>query len=157
VEPTSEQPIQQLVKEARELIQMLEKTSVQRVSLEAGDFKIQVERVLSQGPAPVGPPAAPGVLAPGPAGPAPAPTKDPHHRVLAPLVGTFYRAPNPGAKPFVEIGTRVQRNQTIGIIEAMKIMNEVTSDAAGVVVEILIENGQPVQYEQPLLVIDTTT
>ena len=64
-------------------------------------------------------------------------------------------AQSPGAKPFVEVGARVQRGQTIGIIEAMKIMNEVPSDAAGVVVEILVENGQPVQYEQPLIVLDT--
>ena len=78
------------------------------------------------------------------------------HQVLAPVVGTFYRTPSPGAKPFVEVGSRVQRGQPIGIIEVMKVMNEVTSDASGVVVDVLVQNGQPVQYEQPLIVIDTS-
>jgi acetyl-CoA carboxylase biotin carboxyl carrier protein len=155
VEPKHEDRIQPIVKEAKELIKMLEATSVRRVSLEAGDFKIEIERAFAEsGSSAVAVPVA-AVLSPAASAAAP-PTKDNLHRVLAPLVGTYYGAPSPGAKPFVEAGTRVQRGQTIGIIEAMKIMNEVPSDAAGVVVEVLVQNGQPVQYEQPLVVLDTS-
>ena len=152
MEAKDEDRVQQVVSEAKELIRVLESSSVRRVSLQAGDFKIEIERAFKGGLATVVASAPAGVAAAGlQAGPA----KDTLHRVLAPLVGTFYRAASPGAKPFVEVGTRVQRGQAIGVIEAMKIMNEVASDAAGTVEEILVENGQPVQYEQALLVIDT--
>jgi acetyl-CoA carboxylase biotin carboxyl carrier protein len=154
VEAKSVEHIQQVVKEAGELISRLETTSVRRVCLEAGDFKIEIERAFGTGEATLAVAGAPGAAGPATAaGPAAAENR---HAVLAPLVGTFYRTPNPGAKPFVEVGTRVQRGQAVGIVEAMKLMNEVVADVAGVVVEILVENGQPVQYEQPLLVIDTT-
>ncbi len=72
------------------------------------------------------------------------------HIVKSPIVGTFYRAPAPGAKPFVEVGSRVKNGDVLCIIEAMKIMNEIKSDVNGVVEEILVENGQPVEYGQPL-------
>jgi len=72
------------------------------------------------------------------------------HIVKSPIVGTFYRAPAPGAKPFVEVGSRVKKGDILCIIEAMKIMNEIKSDVDGVVEEILVENGQPVEYGQPL-------
>jgi len=72
------------------------------------------------------------------------------HIVKSPIVGTFYRAPAPGAKPFVEVGSKVKKGDVLCIIEAMKIMNEVKSDVNGVVEEILVENGQPVEYGQPL-------
>ncbi|MEO0149124.1 MAG: acetyl-CoA carboxylase biotin carboxyl carrier protein [candidate division WOR-3 bacterium] len=72
------------------------------------------------------------------------------HIVKSPIVGTFYRAPAPGAKPFVDVGSRVKKGDVLCIIEAMKIMNEIKSDVNGVVEEILVENGQPVEYGQPL-------
>jgi biotin carboxyl carrier protein len=144
VAASSDDQTSQVLKETRELVKMLEMTSVRRVVLETGGFKIDIERAVGAAPpAPTAAAAAPGQ------------PLDKRHRVLAPLVGTFYRAGSPGAKPFVEVGSRVQRGQVIGIIEAMKIMNEVASDAAGVVAEVLVENGQPVQFEQPLVVIDT--
>lgn len=74
--------------------------------------------------------------------------------VTAPIVGTFYRSPSPDAPPFVEVGTRVKKGQTLCIIEAMKLMNEVESEVDGVVVRILVENGQPVEYGEPLFLID---
>lgn len=151
MEVKNAEQIERVVKEARELVSMLETTSVRRVCLEAGDFKIEIERAFGKGSALQAPSVA--VAGPAPGGPGTATTR---HVQLAPLVGTFYRSANPGAKSFVEVGSRVQRGQAVGIIEAMKLMNEVLADAAGVVVEILIENGQPVQFEQPLLVIDTT-
>ncbi|UEP48685.1 acetyl-CoA carboxylase biotin carboxyl carrier protein [Burkholderia ambifaria] len=75
------------------------------------------------------------------------------HVVTSPMVGTFYRAPSPGADPFVQVGDTVKEGQTICIIEAMKLLNEIESDKAGVVKEILVENGQAVEYGQPLFVI----
>ena len=154
MEPKSVDHIQQVVKEARDLISRLETTTVRRICLEAGDFKIEIERAFGTGEAPLGIPAAP--VPSGTVAATGSVAADHRHPVLSPLVGTFYRSTNPGAKPFVEVGTRVQRGQAIGIVEAMKLMNEVAADVAGVVIEILVENAQPVQYEQPLLVIDTT-
>jgi acetyl-CoA carboxylase biotin carboxyl carrier protein len=75
------------------------------------------------------------------------------HVVKAPMVGTFYRAPSPDAKAFVEVGQTVKEGQTICIIEAMKLMNEIESDAGGVIKAILVENGQPVEYGQPLFIL----
>jgi len=149
-ERDDEDRIVEVVDQVKGLIKMLESTSVRRVQLEAGRFRIEVERAFAEGGAPAGPLPAFVVEGHGAA------QDRSHHRVLAPLVGTYYRTPSPGAKPFVCVGTRVQKGQPIGIIEVMKVMNEVTSDVAGVVTEILIENGQPVQYEQPLMVIDTS-
>jgi len=150
VEPKSTERIDQVVKETKDLLSKLEGTSVRRLCVEAGDFKIEIERAVAEGAAVAA--AAPVAGAPAAAGPV---ARDTRHVMLAPLVGTFYRAPNAGAKPFVDVGERVQRGQPVGIIEAMKLMNEVVADATGVVVEILVENAQSVQFDQPLLVIDT--
>ncbi|WP_433261199.1 acetyl-CoA carboxylase biotin carboxyl carrier protein [Actinosynnema sp. CS-041913] len=79
---------------------------------------------------------------------------DAGHRVRAPLVGTFYRAPQPGAPPFVEVGDLVEAGRQVAIIEAMKLMNPITADRAGRVVEVLIGDGEPVEYGQPLLVLE---
>ena len=76
-----------------------------------------------------------------------------HHIVRSPMVGTFYRAASPGAKPFVEVGQTVRQGQTVCIIEAMKMLNQIEADCDGMIVEILIENGQPVEFDQPLFVI----
>jgi acetyl-CoA carboxylase biotin carboxyl carrier protein len=99
-------------------------------------------------------PAAPGALdAPAAAAAAPAPAAPQGHVVTSPMVGTFYRAPSPGADPFVQVGDTVKEGQTICIIEAMKLLNEIESDKSGVVKEILVENGQAVEYGQPLFVV----
>ncbi|TXG26216.1 acetyl-CoA carboxylase biotin carboxyl carrier protein, partial [Burkholderia territorii] len=87
------------------------------------------------------------------AGAAAAPAAPQGHVVTSPMVGTFYRAPSPGADPFVQVGDSVKEGQTICIIEAMKLLNEIESDKAGVIKEILVENGQAVEYGQPLFVI----
>jgi acetyl-CoA carboxylase biotin carboxyl carrier protein len=81
-------------------------------------------------------------------------TIESHHEVRSPIVGTFYRAPSPDSAPFVQVGDAVGTGQTLCIIEAMKIMNEIESDASGRIVRILVENGQPVEYNQPLFLID---
>jgi len=103
-------------------------------------------------------PAAPTASgAPAPAQ-APTPATEPEpgqegHVVKAPMVGTFYRSPSPDAKPFIEVGQAVKEGDTICIIEAMKLMNEIEADASGVVKAILVENGQPVEYGQPLFIL----
>jgi len=100
-------------------------------------------------------PAAPGAAASGTAAPAPAAASEPvGHTVKSPMVGTFYRAASPGAKPFVEVGQQVKEGQAICIIEAMKIMNEIEADKAGTITQILCENGQAVEFGQPLFIIE---
>ena len=103
-------------------------------------------------------PAAPLVAAaasPATAPPAPAAPSEPSgHAVTSPMVGTFYRSASPGAKAFVEVGSQVKAGDTICIIEAMKILNEIEADKAGTVMQILCENGQAVEYGQPLLIIE---
>ncbi|HCP76159.1 MAG TPA: acetyl-CoA carboxylase biotin carboxyl carrier protein, partial [Pusillimonas sp.] len=82
-----------------------------------------------------------------------APAQPQGHAVKAPMVGTFYRAPNPGASPFVEVGQSVKEGEPLCIIEAMKLLNEIEADKSGVIKEILVENGEPVEYGQPLFII----
>ena len=105
--------------------------------------------VVAAAPAPA--PAAPAAAPAAPAAAAePAVTGTP---VTSPMVGTFYRAPNPGAEPFVKVGDRVEVGQTLGIIEAMKLLNEIEAETAGVIKEICVENAQPVEFGQPLFII----
>ena len=118
-----------------------------KLQMSKGDGEVKV----------VAAPAAPLPAAPLPAGPAPAPLKEeteeaakPGKVVESPLVGTFYAAPAEDAEPFVTVGSAVKKGQTLAIVEAMKLMNEIESDYDGTVAEILVENGQPVEYGQPL-------
>jgi acetyl-CoA carboxylase biotin carboxyl carrier protein len=148
---TDASTVQLVLKETKELIRSLEGTTTRRVKVRAAGLDIEVERqeaTVVAGPAGhaavAGAPAPPAAAAPG------------RMPVVAPLVGVFYRAPNPGAKPFVEVGDTVERGQKVGIVEAMKMMNEVTSDYRGQVAEILVANGETVQYEQTLMLIDVT-
>ena len=141
--------VQLVLKEAKDLVRALEGTATSRLRIEAGGFSIEVERA---GTAIVAATASAGVAAGGESSAA-APGLLP---VVAPLVGVFYHAGSPGAKPFVQVGDRVERGQVVGIIEAMKVMNEVTSDYRGVVTEILVGNGDAVQYDQRLMLIDTS-
>jgi len=100
-------------------------------------------------------PAALPTAAPAAAAPAAAPTvaEDKGHTILSPIVGTFYRAPSPDADSFVQVGQHVNAGDTLCIVEAMKLMNEIESDASGTIVKILVENAQPVEYNQPMFVI----
>jgi acetyl-CoA carboxylase biotin carboxyl carrier protein len=147
LDPTT---VQLVLKETKELVRSLEGTGVRRVKVKAGALEIDVERRLASGQGVVTTSAATdGAQAASGVGAGLMP-------VLAPLVGVFYRAGTPGAKPFVEPGDMVERGQQIAIVEAMKTMNEVTSDYRGRVKEILVENGQPVQFEQRLMLIDVS-
>jgi len=146
--------IRSVWEEARELIKRLEGSSVQRLAIEAGDTKIEIERgaaaplAVSAGSVP----AAPGQA--GTPGDGAAPAVDGRHPIVAPLVGTFYRASQPGAKPFVEKGDVVDAGQTVAIVEAMKLMNQVAADRAGKVAEILAEDGAWVEFEQVLMYLE---
>lgn len=116
-----------------------------RVTLRFGAASVDVEFPEQQ--------PAPG--RPGAAEADPESIVDDRHQVTAPLVGTFYRAPQPGARPFAEVGDFVEEGQQVAIVEAMKLMNAIAADCSGRVVAILVEDGQPVEYGQPLLVLDT--
>lgn len=116
--------------------------------------KVQTVTVASAPVVAAAPAPAPAAPAAAPAAPAaaeePAVTGTP---ITSPMVGTFYRAPNPGAEPFVKVGDRVEIGQTLGIIEAMKLLNEIEAETAGVIKEICVENAQPVEFGQPLFII----
>ncbi|MDO3705263.1 acetyl-CoA carboxylase biotin carboxyl carrier protein [Micromonospora sp. C28SCA-DRY-2] len=143
-----------LRRHARQLVAELA-GPVRRVRLRSGQTVLEVEWHAPSGPA-AGPPPAPRP-APEPAAPAappPAGADGARGTVRSPIVGTFYRAPEPGAAPFVAVGDLVRPGQVVGIVEAMKLMNEVTADRAGRVVELLAEDGQPVEYDQPLVALE---
>jgi len=126
---------QDVFEQARDLIKRLEGTTVRRVAIESGGNRIEIEREV--GAVQHAPPAAAG----GPPEDETAAAADDRHAILSPLVGTFYRSPQPGAKPFVEEGDPVDAGQVVGIVEAMKLMNQVHSDRAGKVAEISAAHG----------------
>ncbi|MEB3303561.1 MAG: acetyl-CoA carboxylase biotin carboxyl carrier protein [Cyanobacteriota bacterium] len=144
----------------RELLEQLSKSDIQEFRLEGEDFRLEVRRNLpatvmaavpgAMVPAipPPPPEAAPTTPAPPPAAAA---SRGDLQAITAPMVGTFYRSPAPGEDAFVELGTRIKAGQTVCILEAMKLMNELESDVAGEVVEILVENGTPVEFGQVLM------
>jgi acetyl-CoA carboxylase biotin carboxyl carrier protein len=150
--------IRSVWEEARELIKRLEGSDVQRFSVQAGETKIEIERgatVVASAPAVAA--SAPAAAAPAEAAaPEEAAAADGRHPVVAPLVGTFYRASQPGAAPFVSEGDVVDEGQTVAIVEAMKLMNQVKTDKAGKVAEILCTDGDWVEFEQPLMYLEPT-
>ncbi|HLM86557.1 MAG TPA: acetyl-CoA carboxylase biotin carboxyl carrier protein [Solirubrobacteraceae bacterium] len=176
-ENTKSTPDRELIEsvwaEARDLVKRLEGSTVQRFAVAAGEYKIEIERgsppAPAAHPAPSDAPAATGPVAPS-AGPglsvAPGARmasgvftigdlqQDNRVPVLAPLVGTFYGAAQPGAKPFVEVGSSVEPGQTVCIVEAMKMMNEVAAGEGGKVAEIAVENGEWVEFEQVLMYLE---
>ena len=142
--------------ELRSLLEFISSSDIQEFKLEGGDFRIEVRRnlpspVAALAPAPVAAPAA--AVAVSAAPPATAATRSDLVEVRAPMVGTFYRSPAPGEAAFVELGSRVNVGQTICILEAMKLMNELEAEQSGEVVEILVENGTPVEYNQVLMLL----
>jgi acetyl-CoA carboxylase biotin carboxyl carrier protein len=155
------------LRKLKTLIDLVSESGISELEVTEGEGKVRIVKnappVYVQQPAqyapqvPAGAPAyAPGAPAEAPAAGAPATpaaVAPQGHVVTSPMVGTFYRAPSPGADPFVQVGDTVKEGQTICIIEAMKLLNEIESDASGVVKEILVENGQAVEYGQPLFVI----
>ena len=146
------------LRKLKKLIDLVQESGIAELEITEGEEKVKIVKggVVSMAAAPtvMAVPAA----APSAAAPAAAPTTPPAegqegHVVKAPMVGTFYRSPSPDAKAFVEVGQAVKEGETICIIEAMKLMNEIEADASGSVKAILVENGQPVEYGQPLFIL----
>jgi len=140
----------------RELAELLAETGLTEIEVEDGERKIKVARqgspVAVQHLAAPAPMAAVPVAAPASAPAAPAPAEDPN-ALKSPMVGTCYLSPEPGAAAFIAVGQQVKSGDTLLIIEAMKVMNPITADKAGTVKAILVENAQPVEFDQPLVVI----
>jgi len=145
--------------EITKLVSFLEEKHLTHFELEVEGFKIKISRALSQATAPdqVSAPAPAALSESGQTAsqdtPAAGQAPDQFHYVTSPMVGTFYRAPNPTSPSFVDIGEEVKKSQTLCIIEAMKLMNEIESDVDGIVAEIYVENGKPVEYGQRLFAI----
>lgn len=147
------------IRKVKKLIELLEESGVAEIEIKEGEESVRISR-QGQVPSPVYSP--PPVMA-APAAPAAAPAASTEeakaeefsgHVVRSPMVGTFYRAPSPGAKPFAEEGESVKVGDTLCIIEAMKLLNQIEADKAGTIKAVLVENGQPVEYNQPLFVIE---
>jgi acetyl-CoA carboxylase biotin carboxyl carrier protein len=157
------------IRKVKKLIELLEESGIAEIEISEGEESVRISRypaggahaapVVHYAPAPMAPMAAAPqatlaapVAAPVAAAPAPAAKAD--HTVTAPMVGTFYSAATPGAKAFVDIGSEVNVGDTLCIIEAMKMMNQIESDKAGRVTAILVKNGDPVEFGQPLFIIE---
>lgn len=147
------------IRKIQKLIDLFDHSSLSELEIKEGEESVRLKRVGVEAAPPVA--AAPPVLAHLPPPPpaaepiaesAPAQIPD-GHVIKSPMVGTFYRAPSPTSKPFVEEGQQVEAGATLCIIEAMKMLNQIESDRAGVVSAVLVENGQPVEFDQPLVVI----
>ncbi len=150
------------LRKLKKLIDLVEESGIAELEITEGEEKVRISRNNSANApatatvmhvaAPAG--ATPAAAAPAapPAEPA-APAAPEGHVLKSPMVGTYYRAPNPGAKAFVEVGQTVNEGDTVCIIEAMKLLNEIEADRSGVIKAILVENGQPVEYGHPLMVI----
>jgi acetyl-CoA carboxylase biotin carboxyl carrier protein len=157
------------IRKVKKLIELLDETGVAEIEIKEGEESVRISRhptgaaamhmmhvpmgahmhaPVAMAPAPAAAPAA------APAGAAPPPAPAPDQTVTAPMVGTYYSAPAPGAKPFVDIGSEVKPGDVLCIIEAMKMMNQIESDKAGRIVAVLAKNGDPVEFGQPLFVIE---
>jgi acetyl-CoA carboxylase biotin carboxyl carrier protein len=150
------------LRKLKKLIDLVQESGIAELEITEGEEKVKIVKggaVSVSALAPASPAPAPEVRAPSTAAPAAGPPAADRaagqegHVVKAPMVGTFYRSASPDAKPFIEVGQAVKEGDTICIIEAMKLMNEIEADAAGTVKAILVENGQPVEYGQALFIL----
>jgi acetyl-CoA carboxylase biotin carboxyl carrier protein len=157
------------IRKVKKLIELLEESGVSEIEIKEGEESVRISRhptgtvhtisspmayapaATMGGGAPVGAASAPAAAG---AAPPAAPSYPPDQAVTAPMVGTFYSAPAPGAKPFVEVGSEVKQGDVLCIIEAMKMMNQIECDKAGRVVSVLVKNGDPVEFGQTLFVIE---
>ena len=148
------------IRKVKKLIELLEESNVAEIEIHEGEESVRISRMPAVLPAQAVVQAAPAVAMAAPAAAAPQetaaaePAVPEGHAVTSPMVGTFYEAASPGAKPFVQVGQKVGVGDTLCIIEAMKMLNQIETDKAGTVAAKLVENGQPVEFGQSLFVID---
>lgn len=150
------------IRKIKKLIELVEESGIAELEISEGEESVRINRYSAQ----VAPAAPVQQYAPAPAqqaAPAPvaqaeeapaAPAAPTGHQLLSPMVGTFYRSPSPEAKSFIEVGQEVKEGQTLCIVEAMKMMNQIEADKSGIVKAILVEDGQPVEFDQPLVIIE---
>jgi len=147
------------IRKVKKLIELLEESGIAEIEITEGEESVRITRYRNEVPAEpvVGyapPQAAPQIAAPAAAAPAAAPAAEPAgHKVLAPMVGTFYRSSTPEAEPFAKVGDKIAVGDTLCIIEAMKMMNQIESDVSGTVLSVEIDNGEPIEFGQVLFVI----
>ncbi|WEF28579.1 acetyl-CoA carboxylase biotin carboxyl carrier protein [Klebsiella aerogenes] len=151
------------IRKIKKLIELVEESGISELEISEGEESVRISRAAPAASfplmqqayaAPIAQPQAPAAAAPTAAPAAEAKAEISGHIVRSPMVGTFYRTPSPDAKAFVEIGQKVNVGDTLCIVEAMKMMNQIEADKAGVVKAILIESGQPVEFDEPLVVIE---
>ncbi len=149
------------IRKIKKLIELVEESGIAELEISEGEESVRISRngvapaPIQYAPAPVAAPApAVAPSAPVAAAPVAEASAPAGHQVLSPMVGTFYRSPSPEAKAFIEVGQQVNVGDTLCIVEAMKMMNQIESDKSGVVKAILLEDGQPVEFDQPLVVIE---
>ena len=152
------------IRKVKKLIELLEESGIAEIEIKEGEEAVRISRMptghaapqyyAAPAPAPAAAPAAPAISAAAAAATALARRKDDQNIVPAPMVGTFYSASSPTTKPFVQVGDEVKEGQVLCIIEAMKMMNQIESDKSGRVTAILAKNGEPVEFGQPLFIIE---
>jgi acetyl-CoA carboxylase biotin carboxyl carrier protein len=145
------------LRKLKKLIDLVQESGIGEIEITEGEEKVRISRQAPGGAQVLMATSGMQPMAYGAPAPAAAPAAPPEpkgHQLKSPMVGTFYRAPSPGAPSFIEVGQSVTKGQTLCIIEAMKLLNEIESDATGTVTAILVENGQPVEYGQPLFLIE---
>lgn len=146
------------IRKIKKLIELIEESDVEEIEISEGEESVRISRRSNNAAAPVYAPAPLAPAAPAPAAEA-APTEAAEpaapagHSVNSPMVGTFYRSPAPGAAAFAEVGQTVSAGDTVCIVEAMKMMNQIEADKSGVIKAILVEDGEPVEFDQPLVII----
>jgi acetyl-CoA carboxylase biotin carboxyl carrier protein len=146
------------IRKVKKLIELLEESGIAEIEISEGEESVRISRYSRESTIVTVPtlPAAAVPIAPERAPPEPVAAEPPRrgHEVTAPMVGTFYASPAPGAKPFVEIGSEVNAGDTLCIIEAMKMMNQIEAGVGGKIVSILVDNGEPVEFDQVLFIIE---
>ena len=149
------------IRKVKKLIELLEESGIGEIEIKEGEESVRISRGVSGAPAPapapspaVAPPPAPTLVAPAasaaPAEPESKSAQAEGHVVKSPMVGTFYRSPSPSSPAFVEVGKTVKAGDILCIVEAMKMMNQIEADAPGTIEAVLVENGEPVEFDQPL-------
>jgi len=155
------------IRKVKKLIELLEESNIDEIEIKEGEESVRISRNGAAAaqyaqPGYYMPQPAPQPASTTPTGPGPAPSvapeppeaaEDKGHKVLSPMVGTFYRSPSPSSPSFIEVGKTVKEGDVLCIVEAMKMMNQIESDKSGTIAAILVENGEPVEYDQPLITI----